>query len=89
MKSDEIRSIPVDLRGQFRRHLPRYVAGVLLLALYQTAQWWFDVRLQEAINAATSGKKQLALSIGGVLVVVALGNAQLPHEHKQFKAAGR
>lgn len=73
MKSEEIRNVPVDLMGQFKRHMPRYVAGLLLLATYQTAQWWFDMRLREAINAATSDRHQIAIEIGASLILVALG----------------
>ncbi len=73
MSPEEIRKIPVDLPGQFKRHFPRYIAGLLLLAVYQTAQWWFDMTMQDAINAATSGKSELAVRLGLLLIAVALG----------------
>lgn len=73
MSPEEIRKIPVDLPGQFKRHLPRYGAGLILLALYQTAQWWFDVTMQEAINSATSGDADHAVYLGVSLIVVAVG----------------
>lgn len=63
----------VRLSDQFRRHLPRYLAGVVLLAIYQTAQWWFDMQLQVAINAAVGGNRSLALNVGAGLAVVAVG----------------
>ena len=72
MRLDDADSIPVQLSAQFRRHMPRYLAGVVLLGGYQTAQWWFDVKLQLAINAATDGEHEIALHIGGLLVAVAL-----------------
>ena len=72
MKPEEIQNLPVTLTGQAKRHLPRYALGLLLLATYQTAQYWFDTRLMLAINAATSGRREIALHLGGYLVVVAL-----------------
>ncbi len=63
----------VRLSEQFRRHLPRYLVGVVLLALYQGAQWWFDMQLQDAINAAVEGERQRALRIGAALAAVAVG----------------
>src|SRR5688572_20114797 len=65
--------IPVTLGAQFKRHAGRFGVGLLLLALYQVAQWWFDNHFMSAINAATSGKDALALDLGVLLVVVALG----------------
>lgn len=73
MSPEEIRKIPVDLPGQFKRHLPRYVAGLLLLAVYQTSQWWFDVTMQDAINAATAGDSGKAVRLGLFLIAVAVG----------------
>lgn len=64
---------PVRLGAQFRRHLPRYAVGLVLLAVYQASQYWFDTRLMRAINAATSGEREVALELGAALVVVTLG----------------
>src|SRR5688572_12076986 len=64
---------PVGLKQQFVRHLPRYLAGVVLLGAYQGAQLWFDFRLRDAINAAVGGDKSEALMLGIGLVLVALG----------------
>ncbi|HSC87510.1 MAG TPA: ABC transporter ATP-binding protein [Polyangiaceae bacterium] len=74
MKRADFDTIPVTLRGQFVRHLPSYVLGTALLALYQAAQYWFDTRLRVAIDAATSGERERALSLGAWLIVVALGS---------------
>lgn len=71
MSPEDIRKIPVDLAGQFKRHLPRYVAGLLLLAVYQTSQWWFDITMQDAINAATAGDSDKAVYLGSLLIAVA------------------
>lgn len=65
-------AFPVGLWAQFRRHLPRYGAGLLLLGAYQYSQYWFDTRLMRAINAATGGDYDLALHIGSLLVGVAI-----------------
>lgn len=73
MTLEKFQSIPVQLLPQFRRHLGRYVVGLVLLAIYQTAQYWFDVRLQTAINAATGGQRQIAFEIGAWLIVLAIG----------------
>lgn len=63
----------VRLSDQFRRHLPRYVIGLVLLAAYQSSQWWFDMQLQVAINAAVGGDRALALNVGATLALVAVG----------------
>lgn len=73
---ENVEALPVTLLGQFRRHLPRYIAGVLLLGLYQYSQYWFDTRLIVAINAATQGATALAFQTGvwlGLVSVAAFG----------------
>jgi len=72
MQPEEVHALPVTLTGQFRRHLPRYAVGLVLLASYQAAQYWFDTRLMQAINAATAGHREQALRLGALLGVVAL-----------------
>ncbi len=64
--------MPVRLMGQFYRHAPRYGVGMLLLALYQLFQWWFDTRMRRAINFATSGASAQAIQLGQWLVLAAL-----------------
>lgn len=64
--------IPVSIWGQFKRHSPRYGVGLLLLALYQYSQYWFDTHLKLAINAATAHKPDVAIQIGAALFSVAL-----------------
>lgn len=66
-------SIPVTLTAQFLRQAPRYGVGLLLLAAYQYAQYWFDTRLMTAINDAMAERYAEATRIGGTLVLVALG----------------
>ncbi len=65
--------IPVGLWAQFVRHSPRYGAGLVLLGLYQYAQYWFDTRLRVAINDATGGRHDAAISLGLALIGVAVG----------------
>lgn len=73
MPSAPTRDYPVRLGAQFRRHLPRYGVGLVLLGGYQFAQYWFDTRLMRAINAATAGRQAVALELGATLVAVTLG----------------
>lgn len=68
----EFQSVPVRLLPQFKRHFGRYVAGLVLLALYQSAQYLFDIRLQEAINAATRGELEVAFEVGAFLIALAV-----------------
>lgn len=63
---------PVSLGAQFKAQLPRYGAGLVLLAAYQYAQYWFDTRLMRAINLAMGGQGEEAVRIGALLVGVAL-----------------
>jgi ATP-binding cassette, subfamily B, multidrug efflux pump len=64
-------AIPVKLWPQFVRHSPRYGVGLLLLAAYQYAQYWFDTRLKLAINAAVAGEREVASTLGLWLGLVA------------------
>lgn len=63
---------PVTLLGQAKQQLPRYLVGIALLAVYQTAQYFFDKRLIVAINQVTDGGFHDALSSGRDLVIIAL-----------------
>lgn len=66
-------TIPVGLWAQFKRHLPRYGVGLVLLALYQYAQYWFDTRLRVAVNDARAGHFDSAITLGSAMALVALG----------------
>src|SRR5438045_7821100 len=66
--------IPTTLSGQFVRQAPRYFIGLLLLAVYQYFQYWFDTRLSRAIDSAVSGDATTAGRIGATLVAVAVGS---------------
>ncbi len=64
--------IPISLGRQFRRHLPSYGAGLVLLAAYQAAQYWFDTRLMRAFDGAIAGDVAQAGLLGGLLILVAV-----------------
>src|SRR5687768_12950145 len=65
--------IPFGLWAQFVHHLPRYGVGLLLLAGYQIARWWFNTRVHLATDSLIAGHTELAISVGWWLVLVALG----------------
>lgn len=73
MSSDGQRQYPTGLWAQFARHSPRYGVGLLLLALYQYAQYWFGTRMSVAIDLAIAGQREPAVELGFLLVLVALG----------------
>jgi ATP-binding cassette subfamily B protein len=73
MPETRANDIPVGLWAQFRRHLPRYGTGLVLLAVYQWAQYFFDTRLMRAINLAVGADHRAAVSLGLLLIGVALG----------------
>jgi len=64
--------LPFGLWGQFGRHARRYAVGLLLLAIYQYAQYWFDTRFSTAINLADQHQSRQAVELGVLLVLVAL-----------------
>jgi ATP-binding cassette subfamily B multidrug efflux pump len=66
---------PTGLGAQFVRHGPRYALGVVLLAIYQASQYWFDTRLRSAINDALGPHHSRAVMLGLGLIVVMLGAA--------------
>ncbi len=66
-------SVPTGLWSQFLRNGPRYGAGLVLLAAYQFAQYLFDTRLREAINAALAHEHERATWLGLGLVGLACG----------------
>jgi ATP-binding cassette subfamily B protein len=66
--------IPVTLGGHFLRQLPRYGVGLVLLAVYQAAQYWFDTRLMRAIDLAVGVQHAGATALAVALVGVAVGS---------------
>ncbi len=67
-----LKDIPTSLWGQFVRHSPRYGLGVVLLGAYQYAQYWFDTHLSKAIDFAVHSHKDEALTLGFLLMGVAV-----------------
>jgi len=65
-------TVPTSLTGQLLRRLPRYAAGLLLILLYQAAQYVFDTRLIHAVDAAIRGQRDLAMRWAILLIALAL-----------------
>jgi ATP-binding cassette subfamily B protein len=65
-------SVPFGLWEQFGRQARRYAVGLLLLAVYQYSQYWFDTRFSTAINLADHNERGPAVELGIWLVAVAL-----------------
>jgi ATP-binding cassette, subfamily B, multidrug efflux pump len=65
-------SIPTSLGAQFRRHARPYLLGTLLLAIYQTLAYGFDLGLKYGVGAVRKGQPMLALYIGIGLVLAPL-----------------
>jgi len=53
--ASNVDSLPVTLGGQFRRHLPRYVAGTVMLLVFQLALNRIDWLSKTAIDEVFSG----------------------------------
>src|SRR5215207_3089940 len=68
----EAARMPFGLWGQFGQQARRYAVGLLLLAIYQFAQYWFDTRFSRAINLADHHQRDAAVRLGVLLVIVAL-----------------
>lgn len=64
--------LPFALWAQFGRQSRRYAAGLMLLAVYQYAQYWFDTRFSRAINLVDQHQRDAAVELGFLLVLVAL-----------------
>jgi len=68
----EAARLPFGLLAQFGRQGRRYAAGLLLLALYQSAQWWFDKHLQRAVEHVEHRQNAAAIQLGYWLIGVAV-----------------
>src|SRR5262245_4997793 len=69
--------LPTTLGGHFVRQAPSYGLGLILIAAYQYAHFWFDTHLSRAIDAAIGGAAAIAGQLGGALIAVALGSLVL------------
>jgi ATP-binding cassette subfamily B protein len=64
------KGIPTGLLAQFRRHARPYILGTLLLAVYQTLAYAFDLGLKESVDAATHGATRRAITVAAILVLI-------------------
>jgi ATP-binding cassette subfamily B protein len=71
--ADPAAAFPITLWGQFRRHLPRYIAGTLVLATFQLSLNRIDWMSKAAIDAVFGGAPEAvtrpALFILGLAIV--------------------
>ena len=64
---------PTTLRGQFRRHLPQFAAGTLMLAGYQLAMNRIDMRSGQAVDLLFSKHPQDAAWPAELMLLYAAG----------------
>ena len=73
---------PISLGGQFRRHLPRYVAGTLVLGVFQLSLNRIDWMSKAAIDAVFGGTPDRvtrpALIILGLAIVAFIARVASP-----------
>lgn len=70
--SDGVRNgTRVSLRNSFLQQAPRYGVGLVLLGLYQSAQYFFDTGMRRAINVALAHQPQEATLLGVSLIGIA------------------
>jgi ATP-binding cassette, subfamily B, multidrug efflux pump len=68
----EAARLPFGLWGQFGRQRKRYLAGFVLLASYQSAQYWLDTRVRLAVNNVQQHHSQHNFEVGLWMVAIAL-----------------
>jgi ATP-binding cassette subfamily B multidrug efflux pump len=65
-------SLPVTLGGQFRRHLSRYVAGTLMLLVFQVALNRIDWLSKTAIDEVFSGAPERVTGPATLILILAV-----------------
>jgi len=65
-------SFPMTLGGQFRRHLPRYAAGTLMLAVFQLSLNRIDWLAKAAIDSVFGGTPEQVTRPAVIIFVLAL-----------------
>jgi ATP-binding cassette, subfamily B, multidrug efflux pump len=65
-------SIPASLGGQFRRHLPRYLAGGAMLAVFQLALNRIDWLSKEAIDDVFGGLPEKVTGPATIILILAV-----------------
>jgi ATP-binding cassette subfamily B protein len=68
---DPAGGLPTTLAGQFRRHLPRYVAGTAVLAIFQLALNRIDWLSKAAIDAVFGGTPERVTGPASRILVLA------------------
>lgn len=71
MSGADSKPIPIGIGQQFMSLAPRYAVGLVLLGLYQYAQYRFDTGLRDAINTALNHERERATVLGLMLVGIA------------------
>jgi ATP-binding cassette, subfamily B, multidrug efflux pump len=66
------RDIPTGLWAQVVRNLPSYALGVLLLAVYNYAQYWLDLLLADAMGHLLKSEFDAAQKIGLAMIALAM-----------------
>jgi ATP-binding cassette subfamily B protein len=65
-------AFPLTLGGQFKRHLPRYIAGTLMLAAFQLALNRIDWKSKEAIDAVFGGAPERVTGPAVIILMLAV-----------------
>lgn len=65
-------AFPITLGGQFKRHLPRYIAGMAMLAAFQLALNRIDWKSKEAIDAVFGGTPEQVTGPALVMFLLAV-----------------
>lgn len=69
----ELERLPVSLSGQMKRHAPAYVAGAVVLAIFQISMNRIDWLSKSAIDGIFSGDRDVVqLSVVGILGLAVL-----------------
>ena len=65
-------AFPITLGGQFKRHLPRYIAGTVMLAVFQLSLNRIDWKSKEAIDAVFGGMPEQVTGPALLIFVLAV-----------------
>jgi ATP-binding cassette subfamily B multidrug efflux pump len=68
----DIGSLPATLGGQFTRHLPRYVAGMVMLAVFQLSLNRIDWLSKGAIDTVFGGHPERVIGPAEIILALAL-----------------
>ena len=68
----DIGSLPATLGGQFKRHLPRYVAGMVMLGIFQLSLNRIDWLAKGAIDTVFGGHPERVIGPAEIILALAL-----------------